>query len=489
MDAGPPDAGPLDAGPRDAGPPPDAGPETCTIDGGIYLAGATDPSNACQTCQPLISTTGWSLASGAPCDGGFCTPMGVCVIWCQIDGGYVAPGPDPTMPGQCCLPARSVISWTQALQFSGTYSGGIPDGGQRSWEFSPLPMVAAVLGDGGGDDLAFIDDDHYLMSVLHNQGGTFGSPVIYPTGRHPGALSAGDLNGDGRVDLAVANSWDGTLTVFYGDGDGGFGAQVFPASSMGELSFSGTLWTADLNGDGRPDLVTLDSTGDVLVLMGLEDGGLSSPSSIPTGFSWPNPVSLVVGHLHLSEGEDLAVSVPSTDSRGDAMFVTILNGDGGFSPPVSYLQANFFLAFMSSGDFNADGLEDLIFTITGDEAMPATDGGAVAISLAQQDGTFGALQTIATGPNMTWWFPKLADLDGDGRPEVITTEYTVGGNRIWIVWQDARGNLSDPMSYTTASGQTPIFATHLSLHGGPVNSVAVLNYPDYSVTVFENVCY
>jgi hypothetical protein len=98
--------------------------------------------------------------------------------------------------------------------------------------FQPIPNAAAntvhaiVAGDFNGDgrtDLAVANSGSNTVSVLLGNGdGTFQNQVVYAVGSHPVALVAGDFNGDGLTDLAVANQLDNTVSVLLGNGDGTF---------------------------------------------------------------------------------------------------------------------------------------------------------------------------------------------------------------------------------------------------------------------------
>ncbi len=74
--------------------------------------------------------------------------------------------------------------------------------------------------------------------------------VQYGVGIQPLSVTIGDLDGDGNPDLAVANEWDGNISVLLGNGDGTFGAAVNYGVGDGPNSVA----IGDLNGDGHPDL-------------------------------------------------------------------------------------------------------------------------------------------------------------------------------------------------------------------------------------------
>jgi hypothetical protein len=104
----------------------------------------------------------------------------------------------------------------------------------------------------------------------------------YPTGINPIPLALGDLNGDGRLDLAVANYGDpllgdGTISVFLGDGDGTFSAATpYPTGAAGPQAVA----IGDLNGDGRLDLAVAHATNRISVLLGNVGGGFLTQNPV-----------------------------------------------------------------------------------------------------------------------------------------------------------------------------------------------------------------
>jgi len=101
-------------------------------------------------------------------------------------------------------------------------------------------------------------------------GVTFKAAGNYVVGNHPVAIAAGDFKGDGRIDLAVANSGSKTVSVLFGNGDGTFGkAAEFEVGIV-----PSHIVVADVNGDGRADIAVIDARGArISVLLGRGDGG------------------------------------------------------------------------------------------------------------------------------------------------------------------------------------------------------------------------
>jgi hypothetical protein len=131
-----------------------------------------------------------------------------------------------------------------------------------------------------------------LSVTLGNGNGTFAPGVNVPAEADPIRMAIGDLNGDGKVDLAVANLSNYTslnvVNVLLGVGDGTFAPKVDYTTGAGTVSVA----IGDLNGDGRPDLVTTNNTWDtVSVLLGASNGTFAPQVTYLAGAS---PASVAI---------------------------------------------------------------------------------------------------------------------------------------------------------------------------------------------------
>ncbi len=149
---------------------------------------------------------------------------------------------------------------------------------------NPTGITSADF-DGDGDiDLATSADGSATVSVLLNQGqGSFAPHVQYAAGHEPTDVTSADLDGDGDVDLAVSNFFNpaagfaGTVSVLLNQGNGTFAAPVFHV--IGDwTSVAYYVTNADLNGDGRADLVALNDDQDYVAVLLNQGGGSSRPT-------------------------------------------------------------------------------------------------------------------------------------------------------------------------------------------------------------------
>jgi hypothetical protein len=297
-----------------------------------------------------------------------------------------------------------------------------------------------AVGDFNGDgtlDLA-VANDNGVSVLLGNGDGTFQPAVNYAAGVGPSSVAVGDFNGDGTLDLAVANDVsNGTVSVLLGNGDGSFGA----ATSYAAGSYPRSVAVGDFNRDGIPDLVV--ANGGVSVLLGNGDASFEAPVSY---FAGVNSVSVAVADLNGDGILDLAVAnAGSYPYYPDGSVGVLLgNGDGNFQAAVTYY-AGYSPNSVAVGDFNGDGVPDLAVTgyySTFDYFYPSIDvllgTGTGAFVLSHE---YGPL--IPHGPDAV----AVADVNGDGIPDLVTGNYTQSRDGVDVFLGNGDGSFQTGLDY------------------------------------------
>jgi hypothetical protein len=286
--------------------------------------------------------------------------------------------------------------------------------------------------------------------LLGNGDGTFQFPISYSSGGwNADSVSVADVNGDSIPDLIVSNACEtgacsngeiglGTVAVLIGNGDGSFQAAVSYASGGWVAA---AVVTADVNGDGKPDLVvanqcltvqsryfpTCNPDGVVGVLFGNGDGTFQSPVTYNSG--GVAAFSVVVADVNGDGHPDLVVSNPCgyAPSCEDSVSVLAGNGDGTFQDPVTYSEKGWGIATVAVADVNGDGYPDLAVSAFCPEAGTCGgENGLVRVFLGNGDGTF-QVPPLRYNSGAVWTEAvTMADVNGDQRPDLVAASICGG---------------------------------------------------------------
>jgi hypothetical protein len=219
----------------------------------------------------------------------------------------------------------------------------------------PSAVVVADLDRDGDLDLAVANNTSGTVSVLLGNGdGTFGGRVDYATGTFPYAVAVADLNGDGFLDLAVGNGGGG-VSVLLGKGDGTFQARVDSPSPTSQCPDADGVAIGDLDGDGKLDLVVANDLpsgpATISLMRGNGTATFGAPSTWPTGNATE---SVALGDFDRDGRLDVAAANLGSST------VTVLLGDGagGFRSSTTHA-AGGGPYFVATADLDGDGKLDL----------------------------------------------------------------------------------------------------------------------------------
>ncbi len=266
------------------------------------------------------------------------------------------------------------------------------------------------------------------------------------TGNSPRSVTYGDFNGDGKLDLAIANYLDNTVSILLGNGDGTFQTQTTYAVGSGPYA----IITCDFNGDGILDLaVANDGAGTVSILLGKGDGTFQTHFDYQAGLS---AVALASGDFNGDGYLDLCV----VDLTLNQVSIFLGNGNGTFNAPLTYATGTFPVS-VAVGDFNGDGKLDLVVA---NSDFGAT-GGSVSVLLGKGDGTFLTQLQYNTGNNPV--AVVVADFNGDGKLDLAAANET--DSTISVLLGNGNGKFQQSVPYSIASTPSSLVAADFNGDG------------------------
>jgi hypothetical protein len=206
--------------------------------------------------------------------------------------------------------------------------------------------------------------DDTLSVFLGNGDGTFKAPTTIPAGGGPSSIATGDFNGDGKVDLAVTNQNDNTVSIFLGNGDGTFQTRVDDATGNGPVWVSAADFNGDgildlaIANNGAPTAANTGNT--VSILLGNAStgnasvgNGTFSPAATRDFPAGNGPASIAVADVNVDGRPDLVVA----DQTDNAISVLLGIGDGSFGQNLE-LPVGTDPVSIATADFNGDGVPD-----------------------------------------------------------------------------------------------------------------------------------
>ena len=393
---------------------------------------------------------------------------------------------------------------------------------------SPREVAVADFNGDGYRDLATADAGTNGVSVLLNDGTAtstsvgFSTPAFYATGATPYGVAAGDLNGDGIVDLVVANEGGNSVSVLLGKGDGSFAVQ--PAIALSSSSSYGprNAVIADLNGDGKNDVATENQNDDSVSLLinttspwpGTSAGTVSFYTDPASGFppdyaTGTVPYGLRAADFNGDGRVDLATAnsycrdstgarTTSTACGLDSNSVSILLNNGSGDPLALFAPASDYATDrnprgLAVGDFNED-------KTTLDPTKPALDIATAnfdvnSVSILLNDGS-GGFPSHSEISSSTW--PRSdavgdfngASGSGDGHADLAVANQNSSTLNLYLgtgtgSFGDGAGH-SGVAAGTYATGGGPFWVAAGDLNKDGREDAVTANYLDDTVSVLLN---
>lgn len=260
----------------------------------------------------------------------------------------------------------------------------------------------------------------------------------FTVGNGPIDATAGDFNGDGLPDLAIANQDSNNVSILLMNAAS---TALLPPTNFPTGSLPQAIVAGDFNTDGKIDLVTANASfgaGDLSLLLGNGAGAFAAPFSVPAGSS---PVSVAAADFNKDGKLDLAVA----DSAGGNAFVLRGNGNGTFQASVALTVTN--AGSILAEDINDDGSVDLL-----------TNG---FVLLNDGSGNFPTAANFAAGFQPT--IVRTGDLNGDGRVDLVTANKF--SNSVTALVGNGDGTFQTPRHYIVGNRPEEIIIGNLNGDG------------------------
>jgi len=335
-----------------------------------------------------------------------------------------------------------------------------------------MKTVTVLLGDGTGG----FKQNHLL--------GGFG--LQFPAGTYPYSVVVGDFNGDGLLDLAVANGGDNTVTILEGNGGGGFTAAPGSPFNVGSVPYSlavGYFQTG--SGNFIADVaIGNEGSNNVSMLYGyMSPGYIGSGQLGPLGppfLTGTRPVSVVAADFNLDGYPDLAVANYGSNS----IWVLQGNGEGGFNvqAPIGHLGTPAYgltgpPTKLAVGDFNGDGRPDLAVLI----------GNTLTVLLNTKEDTLFTFAPAAGSPITVGSNPEsiaVGDFNGDGHLDLAIANED--SNNVTVLLGDGTGRFTAAPGSPYHTGNSPTSVAVADMNGDGRPDLAISNATDDTITVLLN---
>ena len=261
---------------------------------------------------------------------------------------------------------------------------------------------------------------------------------------NPLGITAADFNGDGNLDIAVTNTaYSGTgstraIGILRGSANGAFAAVAgVPTPNVAQ-----SIVAADFNGDGKPDMATVNLTDNYLTVYQNTVTSPTSPFAFATPVHYPagsggGNRDLVAADFNGDGRPDIAVA--NTVGGNALVFINNPSSPGTFLNSVAYATGSYPQS-IAYGDVNGDGKTDLI--------VGNTNSFTVSVLKGTGTGAFSAAVNYSVGDRMV--SVQLANLTADTKPEIVALKSPLNPSTIAVLTNSGTGTFGAATNYNTA---------------------------------------
>ena len=315
----------------------------------------------------------------------------------------------------------------------------------------------------------FLSDNIIVFQGLGNGSFFQQSAVRIASGSNPSSLASGDLNNDGWLDLVVTNTGRNTIDIMYGFRYASLQSPV--RSTVGINTDPCSVAVADLNNDGRLDLVTGNyNTNNVGILLGYGNGSFTLPTMY-ANIDGSHPWSVAIDDFNNDTKLDITIAVWGRNEIG----IILGNGDGTFGEPLLYfIGLGARPVSIVTGDFNNDHHPDIATANYGT--------GSVSVFLGYGNGSFHERNTFSTGDRSSTISVTVGDLDKDHFLDIIVANE--GSSSVGVLYGNGDGTFENVTIHFVSPNSSPQYALSGDLNNDTIPDIVVAMYGSGDIGIF-----
>ncbi|CAF2552884.1 unnamed protein product [Rotaria sp. Silwood2] len=350
-----------------------------------------------------------------------------------------------------------------------------PDMYKTAIDLGPVIVVTADFNNDNCLDLAAPFMASGSIGILLGYGnGSFSTIMTYQLGTNasPGGLDVGDLNNDGKIDIAIADYGTNNVIILIGYGNGSFASMMY--FSAGNNSQPLSIVMADFNRDNRLDIAVANSGSDsVGVFLGYGNGSFATIMAYSTGYN-SFPVMLITYDLNRDNHTDII----AVNRKASTIGIFLGYGNGSFRNQAAYANeqsAVSYSAAVIAFDNNSD--PDIIVTNENSNSL--------AIFYNYRNGTFSSRYTVQDITGSLPIYVTVGDMNNDSKLDIILVNY--GTNNVNIYFGYKSGIYNGGRPYSTGVGSGPIWLAIADFNNDNRSDFAIANCDTSEIGVFIKI--